>query len=218
MSAEVGRNDERPRADANRQSNGAREANDDEFGVDDVYHLLQNQRRRGVLRCLRGADEAVEMGDVAEQVAAWEHDTTVRELTSSQRQRVYIALYQSHLPKLDEAGVVEYNQSRGHVTPTARIDRLTRYLDLHDGGRGATGATGEAPQADDTSVASVARWTSYYMSATGVSAVLLALTAFDVGVFGSLSALATGVAIVAMFALLSLGVARQQWRVGDADG
>lgn len=96
---------------------------------DDIFHVLQNERRRQVLRHLEGVDHTVQMRDVAEKIAAWENDTTVANLHSDQRQRVYIALYQSHLPKLDELGVIEYNQARGTIETTSRIDSITDYLE-----------------------------------------------------------------------------------------
>jgi hypothetical protein len=100
---------------------------------DQVFHLLQNQRRRWVLKYLEGREGQVRMRDIAEQVAAWEHDTTVRALTSKERQRVYIPLYQNHLPKLDEEGIIEYNQSRGIVERTDLADQLEPYLDPFEG-------------------------------------------------------------------------------------
>jgi hypothetical protein len=69
------------------------------------------------------------MSDIAEHIAALEHDTTVDSLRSKQRQRVYIALYQSHLPKMDDAGVINYNQDRGLVEATALADSFDGYLD-----------------------------------------------------------------------------------------
>lgn len=97
---------------------------------DDLFHLLQNPRRRAVLRHLLEHDDRDQftLRDVSEQVAAWEHDTTVRDLTSKERQRVYIALYQSHLPKLDDLGVVSYDQSRGTVEPTSLVKVFQPYL------------------------------------------------------------------------------------------
>jgi len=56
------------------------------------------------------AGDLVKMCDVAEHVAAKEHETTVKQLLSDERQRVYIPLYQSHLPKLDEAGIIDYDK------------------------------------------------------------------------------------------------------------
>ncbi len=97
---------------------------------DDAFHLLQNARRRAVLRHLLEHDEMDQyaMRNIAERVAAWEHDTTVAELASDERQRVYIALYQNHLPKLDKHRIIEYNQPRGVVRSTPRIYLLARFL------------------------------------------------------------------------------------------
>lgn len=44
-----------------------------------------------------------------------ENDTTVKRLSSDQRKRVYIGLYQCHLPKMDKLGVVEYDKNRGRI-------------------------------------------------------------------------------------------------------
>jgi hypothetical protein len=101
-----------------------------ELSKDELFHLLQNQRRRRVLLYLQSTDSEVNMRDVAEQVAAWENDTTVEALSSDERQRVYIALYQSHLPKLDDANVLSYNQQRGIVERTPLADQLDTYLNI----------------------------------------------------------------------------------------
>lgn len=41
---------------------------------------------------------------------------------------MYIALYQSHLPKLDKLGIIDYNQPRGIIEPTERTDEVADYL------------------------------------------------------------------------------------------
>lgn len=98
---------------------------------DDIFHVLQCRRRRLVLKYLQeyDGDGRVRMSDIAEHVAATEHDTSVDALESRQRQRVYIALYQDHLPKMDMAGVIDYDKSRGYVEPTAQTPAFYRYLD-----------------------------------------------------------------------------------------
>ncbi len=100
-----------------------------ELSLDDVHHLLQTKRRRDVLRYLRDAEGPVRLRELAEQVAAWEQGTTVDELRSDERQRVYISLYQSHLPKLDNHGIVEYDKDRGRVDSTPRTAQLEPYLE-----------------------------------------------------------------------------------------
>ena len=158
---------------------------------DDLFHLLQNERRRNVLRYLRGRDESVRMRDVAEQVAAWEHGTTVEQLSSDQRQRVYISLYQSHLDTLDDAGVIDYNQSRGIITPTPLIDDVVRYLDLADGD--------SASEETDAS-----RGSYYYLLASLVSIVLYGGSAGSLSVFPKLSAIAVGLVTIALFTAVTL--------------
>lgn len=97
---------------------------------DDLFYLLQNNRRRAVLRyCAAHADyETFEMRTVVEAVAAWENETTIRNLNSSERQRTYVSLYQTHLPTLDEYKVINYNQPRGVIQPTALIALFEPYL------------------------------------------------------------------------------------------
>jgi len=121
----------RSRTDAVGESPRASESieNSADLSLDEIYHLLQTQRRRDVLRYLRTADDRVRLRDLAEQVAAWEQETTVDNLTSDERQRVYISLYQSHLPKLDNHGIVNYDKDRGWVEPTPHTKQLQPYLE-----------------------------------------------------------------------------------------
>lgn len=72
--------------------------------------------------------DTASMRDVTERIAAWEHGKTIRTLGSDERQRVYISLYQNHLPKLDEHGVIAYDKSRGTVERTELADQFDRYI------------------------------------------------------------------------------------------
>ena len=163
---------------------------------DERFHLLQNERRRSVIEYLRDADTNedghVWMRDIAERVAAWENDTSVAQLSSTERQRVYIPLYQNHLPKLDEAGVIEYNQSRGTVTPTDRVDELAEFVE----GPGA---------ADDADADADDPWYNYYLGASGVGAVMLGGAAFSL-----LPGFLVAVTILALFSTVSVTQYQQQ--------
>ena len=97
-----------------------------------VFTLLKNPRRRAVLRHLEDTPETT-LADLADRVAAEENDTTPELLSSSDRKRVYISLYQSHLPKLAEFGVIEYDQSRGDVVRQPAATRLQACLRRVDG-------------------------------------------------------------------------------------
>lgn len=96
---------------------------------DTLFDLLGSQRRRLVLRHLKHEGET-NLGDLAERVAAWENGITVEEVDYQQRKRTYTSLQQTHLPTLDEAGVVEFASERGVVEATDRARKLTVYLEI----------------------------------------------------------------------------------------
>jgi hypothetical protein len=193
--------------------------------MDDVFHVLQNARRRLVLVYLSDVEGAVEMRAIAEQVAAWENGTTVEAITSEQRQRVYIALYQSHLPKMDELGVVDYDQARGVVERTPQVDQFLSFLrlpdeDLEPGGgtvdenaRGVD-AEGVGPDADAAGerVTPGDRlvWERYSVLVATAGTVLLAATALDAGPLAGLPDALAGAAILASFVAVTIARA-----VGD---
>lgn len=95
--------------------------------IDQVFTVLKNQRRRAVLRYLQTADE-VELGTLAEQIAASECDKEVSQITSRERKRVYVGLYQSHLPKMEDVGAISYNKPRGIIEPGENRHLFEHYL------------------------------------------------------------------------------------------
>lgn len=97
---------------------------------DDLYELLSDRRRRYALHYLLQRDEPVAVGELAEQVAAWENDKPVAQLDSQERKRVYIALYQSHLSRLDDEGLVDYDEAAGTVTVTDSLADVDLYLEV----------------------------------------------------------------------------------------
>ncbi|WP_255171625.1 DUF7344 domain-containing protein [Natrononativus amylolyticus] len=159
-----------------------------ELTKDDIFHILQTRRRRDALRYLQGTDEPVRMRDLAEQVAAWENETTVEQLSSDERQRVYISLYQSHLPKLDEEGIINYNQSRGIVERTPAADQFDPYLEPTDE---------EAADAERPSIGTE----GYYAGAAFVSTLLLLTAAVGLT---TLSGVALGGTILALFVTVTV--------------
>jgi DNA-binding transcriptional ArsR family regulator len=100
----------------------------DQLPKDVVFGLLSNERRRQVLKYLNKETESASLSDLAEHIASIENDKPVAALSSGERKRVYICLYQAHLPKMDDANVIDYNQARGTVELRPKADQLFRYL------------------------------------------------------------------------------------------
>ncbi|MDT3435755.1 hypothetical protein [Haloarcula sp. 1CSR25-25] len=113
----------------------SQEQDDSGASLDVIFEILKNSRRREVLHYLRERDEQVSLGELAEHVAAIENDTTTDALTSSERKRVYVGLYQCHLPKMDDIGVVDFNQDRGHITLTEMAEDFEKYLEHSETGQ-----------------------------------------------------------------------------------
>lgn len=167
---------------------------------DEIFHLLQTSRRRDALRYLKEHDDQVRMRDLTDQVAAWENDTTVEGLSSTQRQRVYIPLYQTHLPKLDEAGVIEYDQSRGTVERLPLADELDPYIEGISVGddEAIPGRAARHPASTDRD------WVGYYTGASGLGIALLSGTLLGLPVLSRLSGLIVGAVVSVMFGVLAL--------------
>ena len=100
----------------------------DEFCRNDLFDVLGNQRRRYILWYLVRADEPRPCRDIAEQVAAWENDSTPEEVSSSQYQSVYNSFYQTHFPRLEEEGFIDYDRSEGIVYPREHLTELEPIL------------------------------------------------------------------------------------------
>lgn len=95
---------------------------------DVVYTLLSSRRRRNVLHALYDADGSSTVADLARQLAAWETGQTPTTISSKERKRAYTALRQTHLPKLAQHRIVEYDANRGTVRLTESGREFRPYL------------------------------------------------------------------------------------------
>lgn len=164
---------------------------------DDLFEVLSNRRRRYAVHALKREGGAAELGDVAEQVAAWEYDVDVEQVSYDERKRVYTALQQSHLPLMDEVGIVDFDKNRGVVQPTDSLDDIEVYMEVVQGN--------EIP------------WSVYYLGLSGIAASLMLAVGIGAWPFVLLPDVAWGIAITVMFTVSSIAhtyYARGQ-RIGE---
>lgn len=95
--------------------------------VDSIHEVLSNRRRRNVLRHLF-EDEHLQLSTLSERVARSEYDQGSGDLPVEVRQRTYLELYHTHIPKLEEHGFVEHCEEEGTVTLTGRTETLETFL------------------------------------------------------------------------------------------
>jgi hypothetical protein len=91
----------------------------------DIHGILCNSRRRHALDHLRRTSEVVALSDLADVVA--ERETGESPPPNDLRQSVYNSLRQTHLPRLDEEGVIEYDQS----TKEIRLHESAREVEVY---------------------------------------------------------------------------------------
>lgn len=98
-----------------------------EFSVDSLFEILADPGRRFVLTYVLEADDFVSCSELVDHVV----DATDHSMTDSEfRRRVTAELTHIHLPRLHEAGLIEYNIQRQLVAPTPTTRAVLPYLRL----------------------------------------------------------------------------------------
>lgn len=152
---------------------------------DTVFDILSNARRRYVLYYLRKAEEPVELGDLARELAAWENETDPAALTDQQQKRVYVSLYQTHIQKLADAGMVDYDKDTGMVSLAEGAQELKGYL------------------GPETETAAPMQWQRWYVAIAVAGGALYGLVALGVPLFNLLPEMVVGLGILVAFSALT---------------
>lgn len=154
---------------------------DPRVSEDEIFTMLSNRRRRYVVHALSQDEADHDLGSLAEQVAAWEHEVDVGELSYKKRKRTYTALQQTHLPKMDDVGLIEFDKHRGEVSPTESLAEVDVYLEVVSGN--------DIP------------WSKYYLGLCGLATTILIGLWVDNPLVTAISAPDWTVFVVAMFAV-----------------
>ncbi|ADJ15905.1 DUF7344 domain-containing protein [Halalkalicoccus jeotgali] len=91
-----------------------------------IHDVLRNDRRRAVISTLGDADGVAQIRDLADRIASTETGTTPP--PQNARQSVYVSLHQTHLPKLDSLGVVEYDTDTNTVSLREEASEVAAYM------------------------------------------------------------------------------------------
>lgn len=138
----------------------------------DIHDVLRNARRRELISFLGQHDGYATIQDLSEHIARLESGEDPP--PQNVRQSVYVSLHQTHLPKLEALGIVEYDTDSKDVTLRERASQIEEY----------TGS----PSEDD-------RWPELYVG-LGVLGALLSVGATVVGIDGGLATLPVFIVII----------------------
>lgn len=160
-----------------------RTARNGELDRDDIFDVLSNGRRRYAIEYLKGHDEGetIELGDLVDYIAARENDTTVKQVSYKQRKRVYSSLRQTHLPKLSDCGLVEYDRERGTIALAEGVKKVQMHLEY-------------VPEDDIP-------WCYHYLGLAGIMGTVVGLVWLRVYPFSDLTTAGFGTILTAAFGI-----------------
>ena len=158
----------------------------------EIHDVLSNERRQIVIDMLREAEEAMSARDLSEGIA--ERETGESPPPRNIRQSAYVSLHQTHLPKLDELGIVDYDESEKTVSLN---DEASRQVSVYM----------------ETVPKYGISWSEYYLGVSLVGLLLLVATRVGVPV---VSAVDAGVWTGAVLALVAVSTVDQTVQQGSS--
>ena len=98
--------------------------------LDTAFDLLSTERRRHALYCLREANDPVPLLELADRIAEREAGSP-----PDDPERIAVSLGQVHLPKLDDAGVVDFDSHDQYVAHCGDpvVDTFLEHAAEHEG-------------------------------------------------------------------------------------
>lgn len=102
--------------------------NEGPFAFDTVLKLCGEKHRRIVLAVLAEEQRSLTVNDLTGTILTHNHHTPVTEVSEEVLTEIRSSLYDTHIPKLESAGVIDYDSERKLVEPTEQFDRLQPHL------------------------------------------------------------------------------------------
>jgi len=101
---------------------------EDDLDPSEIHNVLRNDRRRHAIQHLRSTDGPLSVDTLAEHIATVE--TGESPPPRDVRKSVYVSLHQTHLPKLDELGIVDYDQREQELELRDRAEQVEVYMEV----------------------------------------------------------------------------------------
>lgn len=97
-----------------------------DLSKNDIFDVLRNERRRGIIEVLHKHGE-MSIRDISEYIA----DMGIGDETNNKlRKSIYISLIQTHIPKLENLGIIEYDRHNDAVKLLPNVENVTLYMEV----------------------------------------------------------------------------------------
>jgi DNA-binding transcriptional ArsR family regulator len=147
----------------------------------DIHDILSNDRRRRVIEHLQHHRE-VSLRDLSVRIA--EVETGESPPPSNIRNSVYVSLHQTHLPKLDTAGIVDYDKDRKTITLKRPARQANIYMEVVT----RYGIT----------------WSTYYRTLSVISLLTVVFSSMDVVLLSTFEPFVWGTIFLAVLAISTI--------------
>jgi len=93
----------------------------------DIHGVLSNERRRMTIEILGDEDGSLSARELSERIA--ERETGQQPPPRNIRQSAYVSLIQTHLPRLDELDIVEYDNGSKSVSLSSSAEQVSTFME-----------------------------------------------------------------------------------------
>jgi len=162
----------------------------DDGGISEtaIHDILRNDRRRSVIRMLSTSVGKIELRALAARIA--EEETGVSPPPKNARKSVYNSLHQTHLPKLDREGIIQYDRDRKVVSLSDETRDVRRFMEV----KTPFGMT----------------WGTYYRTLATVSLFLVLLAQLEVTLFDAVDPV---LLTIVGLGVIAVSTTYQLWRL-----
>lgn len=89
-----------------------------------VLDVSGHRYRRIILAALANEQRPLTVNDLTKAIIKHNDNISVMEIPEGRLSELQLLLHHVHLPKMEAAGLITYNQDRGLVEPTHQFDQL----------------------------------------------------------------------------------------------
>lgn len=98
------------------------------IAFDTILDLCGDEHRRIILAVLASERRSLTVNDLRGTILTYNYRTPVTDASEGVLMKIRVLLTHIHLPKLESAGVIEYDSERQLVEPTQQFDQLQPHL------------------------------------------------------------------------------------------
>lgn len=140
---------------------------------ENLFTALSSERRRNTIEALTEIGEPTSLSKIVDYVAESELDKPIAEINSDERNRIYVSLYQCHVPHLADTNLLNYNEDTKQISASPQTEFARTFIQVANPLETPTEAT-----EDKIEEGTSHNWIPYLIGATASAGIVFLLSAF----------------------------------------